>query len=273
MRISLVASVLVLSASLHASTLTPVANDLIVPRTAAARILIPAAGDVPGANGTHFRSDIHLVNLRNLQQNVELRWLPQTGGTPVVRTITIPANSGVASENFVGDFMATNGLGSIEIIGVTAQGQPDGSALLHAAARIWTPEPDNGNGLDDEGTMSQTFPAIVLPSSSSATKSVFGLRRGAQYRLNVGISNPNDVSMRFRVTTYVLNNSPETVVTDVVIGANSMNQFNVTPNTSGLIQVIIQSVDGSAPDWQAWASSVDNESGDAWSQMAVANEQ
>lgn len=275
MRIPTLLTTLFLSTSLFAQPagFVPKTNDLIVPLTTAWRILIPAAGDAPGANGTHFRSDIDLINLRAVSQNVQLRWLPQVGsGTASVRTITLPAQSGVSSENFVGDVLQRGGLGAIEILGVTAEGAADTGAQLHATARIWTPEPDNHNGIDDEGTMSQTFPSIVLPSQSVTAKTIFGLRRGAQYRLNVGITNPTGAAQRFRVTTYVFSSPIETSSFEIDIPAFSMNQVNVPGTASGNVQVLVEALTGSAPDWQAWASSIDNESGDAWSQMAFAGQ-
>ena len=117
--------------------------------------------------------------------------------------------------------------------------------------------------------MSQTFPSIVLPSAAVATKGIFGLRRSAQYRLNVGITNPTTSAQTFSVTTYVLSSPVDRTSFTVEIPARSMNQFNIPGTTSGLVQVIIQNTSGPAADWQAWASSIDNESGDAWSQMAV----
>jgi hypothetical protein len=250
----------------------PERNDLIVPQTAAWRILIPVAGDAAGANGTHFRSDIDLINLRAVSQNLQLRWLPQGTGSSSVRTITLPAQSGVSSENFVGDILQRTGLGAIEILGVTAEGATDNGAQLHATARIWTPEPDNNNGIDDEGTMSQTFPSIILPSQSVTAKTIFGLRRSAQYRLNVGLSNPTSATLRFRVTTYVFSSPIEQSSFEIDIPAQSMNQVNVPGTASGNVQVLVENLTGSTPDWQAWASSIDNESGDAWSQMAFAGQ-
>lgn len=275
MRIPTLISALIFSSSLFAqsATFVPEGNDLIVPQTAAWRILIPVAGDAAGANGTHFRSDIDLINLRSISQNVQLRWLPQVGsGSSSVRTITLPAKSGVSSENFVGDILQRSGLGAIEILGVTAEGATDTGAQLHATARIWTPESNNNNGIDDEGTMSQTFPSIVLPSQSVTTKTIFGLRRSAQYRLNVGITNPTGATLRFRVTTYVFSSPIEQSSFEIDIPAQSMNQVNVPGTASGNVQVLVENLTASAPDWQAWASSIDNESGDAWSQMAFSGQ-
>jgi hypothetical protein len=272
MRISTFAATLLFTSSLFAQTRTlPVeTNDLIVPLTAASRILIPAAGDTPGGNGTHFRSDIDLINLRSTAQTVQLRWLPQANsGTSVVRTITLPAQSGVSSENFVGDILQLSGLGAIDIQGVTSEGAPDSGALLHATARIWTPQPNDNNGIDDEGTMSQTFPAIAMPTAATNTKTIFGLRRSAQYRLNAGIVNPSGTTQRFRITTFVFSVPTDQSVLEVDLPPLSMQQINLPGSTAGTVQILIENLTGTAGSWHAWGSSVDNESGDAWSEMAI----
>ena len=50
------------------------------------RLVVAAAGDVPGANGTHFRSDISITNLRSVDQIVMLTWLPRAGSAwPLLR--------------------------------------------------------------------------------------------------------------------------------------------------------------------------------------------
>lgn len=265
MRIPSLLITLFLTSSLFAQTraLPVETNDLIVPLAASSRILIPAAGDVDGAFGTHFRSDIDLINLRNASQMVQLRWLPQANsGSSIVRTITLPAQSGVSSENFVGEILQISGLGSIDIQGVTSEGGPDTGALLYASARIWTPNPNGG-------TMSQTFPAIAQPTTAVTTKTIFGLRRTAQYRLNVGVVNPSVTTQRFRITTYVFANPTDQSTFEIELPALSMQQVNIPGTSTGNVQILIENTTGGAGSWHAWGSSVDNTSGDAWSQMAV----
>jgi len=245
-------------------------DDLIVPRTAAAQILIPAAGDVVGANGTHFRSDISIINLRNAAQRVLLLWLPQgSSGTTSGQVITINALSGVASENFVSEFLQRTGLGSIEIVGVNADDSFDPNAQLHVTSRIWTPRPEGTSG-----TMSQTFPAIVMQTENTNVKSIFGVRHSAQYRLNVGISNPRDAQRQFRVTIIIAGDIVTSFSFDIPVDPRSMQQVNVPATTTGVVQVLIQetTIGGTPGTWHAWASSIDNESGDAWSQMAVSGQ-
>jgi len=240
------------------------AADLIIPQTAAPRILIPIAGDAAGANGTHFRSDIVVVNLRDQDQRVAFRWYPQAGsGMPVAtRVIEIGARRVISSTNFVNNILNQTGVGSIDIIGVDAQGNLDTGALLHATSRIWTPQP----GLP-EGTTSQTFPGIIFSSHPSQRKTIFGLRRGDDVRLNVGASNPSDAQQRFRITVFTQLQDPQII--EVTLPPFSMFQTNM-PGSADVTQILVDNITGTGASttWQAWGSSIDNITGDAWSQMA-----
>ena len=245
-------------------------DDLIIPISGAPDILVPAAGDVTGVNGTHFRSDISVLNLRNVPQRVRLYWLPQgsSGKLLAPTTIDLPAQSGFQSEDFVTSVLNRSGLGSIEVQGVNQDGVADPDARLHVAARIWTPRPDGA-----AGTMSQTFPAIALVPDTANVKAIFGLRRGVQYRLNVGVSNPTPQPRRFRVTVVVSPSSGTPVQSqfDIDVAEDSMEQRAVSGSSEGIAQVLIEDITSPAVagTWHAWASSIDNDSGDAWSQMAV----
>ncbi|HUR82205.1 MAG TPA: hypothetical protein VM733_15680 [Thermoanaerobaculia bacterium] len=260
---SLFLAALFLTTSLFAQ----VSNDLIVPRAAAPRIFIPVAGNAAGANGTYYRSDISVINLRTVAQVVNVYWYPlgAPGSSTPLRQITINPQSGLASEDFVGDVIGTTGLGGIEFVGVTSGGLFDPDAQLHVTSRVWTPRPDAG-----PGTMSQTLPAIVAGQATSNVKAVFGMRRGPQYRLNVGVMNLASTTQTFHVTVAVATSSG--VVTDTLdidVPARSIRQELVPGTSSGLVQVLIEDIGGGAGEWQGWASSVDNQSGDAWSQIAV----
>ena len=262
-----------LSALLSVATLSvfaqqPRGDDLYVPRAFASHIIIPAAGDVPGGGGTHFKTDVHLLNLKDADQLVAVYWLPQgrSGAAIGPKSMTIRARSGFFSSEFVASVLDQTGLGSIEIIAIDVNGVDDPTAQLHAVARIWTPEPNVPNG-----TMSQSFPALAISSASRATtKWIFGARRDGQYRLNVGIVNTARERQRFRITI-VPNSGGPTEVRDVEVNSRSMDQVRMQEtSTTGSFQVSIVNLSDSANEsnWQAYASSVDNVTGDAWSYAA-----
>jgi hypothetical protein len=238
--------------------------DLIVPQTVAPRILIPIAGDAPGANGTHFRSDIQVLNLRDQDQRVAFRWYAQAGSdVPVAtRIIEIRGRRFIQSMNFVNTVLSQTGVGSIDIIGIDEQGNFDPNALLHATSRIWTPRPDG-----QEGSMSQTFPAIIFGSSQIQRKTIFGLHRDSSVRMNVGVSNPSETQQRFRITVLTQFEDPQ--ILETTLPAFTMFQTNM-PGDAEVIQILVENITGTGASttWQAWGSSIDNASGDAWSQMA-----
>jgi hypothetical protein len=236
--------------------------DLVIPQTASPAILIPAAGDVEGANGTHFRTDVTLVNLRDVPQRVQMLWYPQGGGSSagvIQRTLTINARSGISSTDFVRNFLFQTGLGSIDVRGVDEENDFDPNARLHAAARIWTPQPNAPNG-----TTSQTLPAII-PAGARAVQAIFGVRRGDQYRLNVGIVNPNATAQRFRFTLLTSGGASE--MRELQLEPFSMDLVQM-PGTADVVQILVENLTTPNAYWEAWASSIDNVTGDAWSQMA-----
>ncbi|HEX8618191.1 MAG TPA: hypothetical protein VF911_11450 [Thermoanaerobaculia bacterium] len=256
MRTSTLALVLSIFLSAAASA------DLVVPQTSTARILIPVAGDAAGANGTHFRSDISIVNFRNVEQRIVLRWLPQgQSGTAVpTRSVTLNPRTGLSSNDFVNTVLGQTGIGGIDITAVTADGQFDPEAQLHATVRIWTPQPNVPNG-----TMSQTFPAIAYNTTGFPLRWIFGVHRSEQYRLNVGIMNPEAVVRRFRITLITNTGARET--REVELAPLSIHQEGLL-GTAEVLQLIVEQIGGNGPSaWQTWASSVDNVTGDAWSQM------
>ena len=247
-------------------------DDLFIPQGAAPKVIVPVAGNAQGALGTYYRSDINLINLRAAAQFVAIHWRPQgaSGATLPLRLISIPASSGVSSEDFVNEILnGQTGLGSIEFTGVLADGTFDSNALLHVTARIWTPRPDGAGG-----TMSQTFPAVVGDQTPPFTqvKNIFGMRRDSRYRLNVGFTNPSSTNQIFRVTVSITDGgSVDTQTFEVTLPPRSMEQRLVGGTANGLVQIIMEDIGGGAGDWHGWASSVDNQSGDAWSQIAFSS--
>src|SRR4051794_9566788 len=110
--------------------------QLVVPRSSAPVILIPAAGSLQGANGTFFRSDLVLLNYRASAQRVQLQWMPQNvpGSTVAPATLTIPAQSGINSEDFVAAVLHQSGIGALLITALTEAGATDGNAQLVATS-------------------------------------------------------------------------------------------------------------------------------------------
>jgi len=266
-------AILCLALLLALSAFSQQTDEVIVPQTGAARLWIPVAGHAQGQNGTFFRSEITVTNTRAVPQRVQLYWLPQgaTGPSTPLQTYDVPAGAGFSSDDFVDRLLRQTGLGAIEVVGVTSANAFDQQARLNVTSRIWTPEPEGPEG-PTGGTMSQTFPAVVAgQSAQSDRKRIYGMRRGTQYRLNVGVMNPSATTQRFRIDVSILGPSGLEVETqEVDVKSRSIEHVLIPADSSGVATVEVEDLGGGAGDWQTWASSVDNVSGDAWSQMGFA---
>lgn len=246
-----------------------VAPTLVDPLRAERAILIPAAGNVEGANDTHFRSDIQLTNLRvDSAQRVQLHWLPSGGSAePFVRVVEIAPLAAISSEDFVTNILGQTGLGSIVIVGINDEDQPDPLAELHAVSRIWTPQPGTN------GTTSQSFSPVSLRATDERRLTVFGQRQDERYRTNVGLVNadpdaPHDYEIV--ISGFTADGEawgPETI--NVTLPAWSMTQLPLS-DVPALATLQIDAapvlLDDETPrPWIMYGSSVDNITGDAWS--------
>jgi hypothetical protein len=236
--------------------------QMVAPRSSATAILIPAAGSVPGGNGTFFRSDLTLLNYRGSDQRVQLQWLPQgtPGSTVPPLFLTITALSGINSEDFVATILHQSGLGAIVITGVTSSGATDPGAQLVATSRIWSPQPNASSG-----TNSQQFNGIPLADINSSTLSIIGQRRDDRYRTNVGIVNLDVNTQTFRIDS---RGSTTTDTQQVDVPPQSMVQVSLIGANSTLpLQILVTNVSTPARTtaFFTYGSTVDNVTGDAWS--------
>jgi hypothetical protein len=236
-------------------TVTP--ENVLLPLTSSPTLVIPVAGATAGANNTFFRSDINLINLGNTDQRVIIQWLPQgrTGQGLISRDITLPAQSGFFSEDFVTNVLQQTGLGAIVIQAVDGEGTYDSTARLYGTSRIWTPQPGT-----DHGTVSQTLPG-------QSRKWIFGVRRDERYRLNVGVLNRDAEVRRFRIQT--LGSIPQGggEVIELELQPLSMHQVNIPGTATGSFQIIVENISTNNGTWETWASSIDNVTGDGWTSV------
>jgi hypothetical protein len=246
-------------------------SAVVQPIGTAAQVIIPAAGSTAGANGTFFRSDITIMNLAAHDQAVMLRWLPQAGtGSRVDKTVVIHGLFGIRSEDFVTDYLNVSGVGALIVSAVTPDGAPDLSAALAVSTRIWTQQPVTG------GTTSQRFPAIPLNAINTPAALLFGngfARQIGNYRVNVGIVNldPNN-TQTFAVQLQSISVMPGPVI--VSIPPMSMQQIPVGLGGSNFGPVTISITNATAQAtksnlWIAYGSTIDNVTGDAWSELPV----
>ena len=241
--------------------------NVIESETADSAFLIPAAGNLQGSNGTFFRSDVTFGNFNAVTQNIGVGWL-QTGkdnSTSPLTFFTIPANSIVAINDFVGTTLKTSGLGALLIIAFDATGKnADSEAFIDGFSRIWTPQAGSSSG-----TVSQSFPAVSLfDSVDDSTAFALGLRQDASYRTNVGVVNLDSVVHTWTITSI---NTKSTMTLQVL--PFSLSQTGVPASFAGsggnlsLTYDVPAGVDSFT--WSAYASSVDNVTGDGWVSRAT----
>ena len=247
-------------------------NDgVVLPLGAAPRLLIPVAGSTPGANGTFFRSDIAIINFAGVNQTVKLDWVPQSGATASTSTITIGFHSGIRSADFVAQYLNQSGLGSILVTGVQSDGVTlDLNAQLYVTMRVWTPQPGTS------GTTSQSLPAIPTSAVNTQIAALFavgGADNPANYRVNVGIVNLDPVNAQTFQIAQPTQLGPPVPPIQVTIAPMSMQQVGIGSGLSPTQEVLIQNVTATAMKsntWIAYGSTIDNVTGDAWSELAVA---
>ena len=241
--------------------------EVVQPIGAAPQILIPAAGNINGQNGTFFRSDITIINLRNSDQIVFLEWLPQPGAPATATSIMIHALSGIRSSDFVHDYLNITGLGAIVVTAVT---QPipeavDPNGRLFVSSRIWTPQQNT------TGTTSQNLSTVPVSTINTPAAAIFGAG-GADspndYRVNVGIVNVDTSRTQMFVVAF-----SSTEATTVVLPPRTMRQVPSAGAFTGQ-QILISNVTTNGSNlWTAYGSTINNVSGDAWSELAVAGTQ
>jgi len=239
--------------------------NVIEYETADSAFLIPAAGSVPGSNGTFFKSDLTIGNFNNTTQNLGVGFLitGKDNSAAPLTFFTIPANSIVSLNDFVGTTLKTSGLGALLVIAFDAAGQEqDDMAFIDGFSRIWTPQPGSA------GTVSQSFPSVSLfDAADDFTAFALGLRQDASYRTNVGVVNLDTAAHTWTVKS--LNNTGKSFT--MTVPPFSLAQTGVPADFGGTGGNLSVTFDVSATDifWSAYASSVDNVTGDGWVSRAT----
>lgn len=239
--------------------------NVIKYETADSAFVIPAAGSLQGSNGTFFRSDVTLGNFADVDQNIGVGFLVQgkDNSNQVLTHFILPKNSIVTVNDFVGTQLNTSGLGALVFFAFDSTGQnADLEALIDGFSRIWTPQAGVPNG-----TVSQAFPAVSMADSSdNFTAFALGLRADSNFRTNAGIVNLDKVKHVWTVTSINTGQSMQ-----VTVQPYSLSQPGVPVSFASSAGNLSLTYD--VPDtgffWSAYASSVDNTTGDGWVSRAT----
>jgi hypothetical protein len=141
------------------------------------RVVIPVVGRFGGAAGTQWQTDVYLSNPYSTAVTVTLRFFP-SGEAVDERVFTLqPASVLTLTDVLLNTFSRANGSGTLEVVA-------SDSRTAGARARIY-------NVGNPAGQFGQNVPGISK-AALSPQANLYGLSTSADYRLNVGISNPND---------------------------------------------------------------------------------
>ena len=223
--------------------------------------IIAVAGNTPGNGGTHFRSEVTVVNNRNIPQRIEFFYMPAGVGCAGIRSaaFTFEPNYWFTWFDFVTDVFNVTGIGSIVAFAVDERGNYDSNGNIDGFARIWTPVPGF------RGTASQSFPPVTF-SPYPYGQGAMGLRQDANFRTNLAILN------------YLPDNPNMSRVFDVWVGGATglVREYTVSVPPCSLVLQGIPSGDygplylwaeprDAFGGWYGFGSTVDNLSGDNWS--------
>ena len=246
------------------------AADAIETIAGSASLVIPAAGNVQGGNGTHFRTDVTIVNHDDVAARVAVTWIERdvaTTGSPIF--IEMAPRTVRVFDDFVGSILGRTGLGSLLLQTVDASGEPLATGSLDAFARIWTFQPGT------EGTVSQ--PMYAMPEDSLRTQAsrpayVPGMKQTDRFRANLGIVNLDRTAAQ-SYTVHLAGTEGSTSFA-VALAPFSMKQVAIPEGTFGDFYLVIVPDSGllnpfGESTFTAYGSTVDNISGDSWSVAAT----
>ena len=216
-------------------------------------VVIPVAGHVTGAGGTEFRSDVTVV--ASVPQRVAVAWLAQGVDNSAEPLDFFEVGPDPAFfPDMIAATLGKSGLGALVVVGVTAEGAFDPNARLRAFARVWTPVP----GCSGTSSLSMTGSSFVPPSYYSY---LTGLILDAGHRGTVGVVNPEPLPIRAIAHIF----RPDYSLVDeveIVVPGRSMKQVPMPAADAGPVAVWIEVHDFHR--FAAYATSVDQASGDAW---------
>jgi hypothetical protein len=219
----------------------------------AKNLYIPVAGRVQGANNTFFRTDVRIFNpSRSTDIFVSVHFLPRgiDGSNIPGRLVSVPKRQMVVLNDIVGDFFGmTSGIGAIRLDSDT-----DSSYAFNADSRTYT---DSANG-----TYGQFVPALDV-STAVKNSVVLHVTQNALYRANAGIMNPSRQTAEVTITLTGADGTKKAPQIKITIPPMSMIQDSLSSifNAPVEVQDAFILAESSVPVF-AWASIVDNSSGD-----------
>ncbi|HEV2720634.1 MAG TPA: PKD domain-containing protein, partial [Thermoanaerobaculia bacterium] len=221
-----------------------------MPMATSSKIVIPAVGRLPGANGTYWRSDVTLFNPNGfIPQTITLRYRAAGADnrSAASRQFTLLGGRTMTLADVLATFGLSSGNGALEVTWNA------GSAPV-VTSRTYTT-------VAGGGTYGQSIDAVAAFGRDAF---VPGLRSDFAFRTNVGFVNDSDVTTG--VTVSLLASNGQTLATAFVqlppksTAQSSLAALFPTIDASSLGYVTLQAHDDSGQLF-AYGSIVDNASG------------
>jgi len=212
---------------------------------------IDGVASSPGAFGTYFRSTLAIANPGSVHQDVTISYVPRGSGTPVdSASIGLdPGQSRYFSDVLQELFTLSGTAGSLRI---------DGGAVT-----AWTRTYNDVA----TGTFGQFIPAFGEESMiAGAAQTVSGLSESTGFRTNVGALNPDVTPVKVEFEVILPDGSSAGKLTETIPGGGASflgRYLNTLSGRSDLSGVYLKVTPESGRRVYAWASVVDNGSGDA----------
>jgi len=225
------------------------------------RSLIPVSAQTSGAGGTEWKTELTIFNAGSSAVNVDLVYVPSSGGTSQRRSTVISGGASQTYQNALRDlFGIISGAGGIEIAATSMLATPE----LKVSSRTYT-------GGADAGTYGQFVPD--MPSSASEVY-LTALESTADYRTNIGLVNRSTAQIKAALTLH----DSLGVVIGTATSTLAASTFHQTAITSLFPQIGSRAVGGMSmtitadrPDSLAvYASTIDNRTQDPVYQPAMA---
>jgi hypothetical protein len=215
--------------------------------------IIPVVAHAPGSAGTYWKSDLSIVNPYNWQEirvYIQLLISDQPNTNPPEKSVIIAAGSSVYLEDVLDTLFDHEGTGALIV-------RTKDRRKFTVTARTYT-----ASG----GTYGQTENGQKLTNGGQEIAFITGVKNGGGFRSNVGIVNISYFSANFKVYVYSsegLLMGQETVVVDKWSHTQLSIHSIADRFDHGYLKIWCQAQASQDIKWVAYASVVDNSSGDA----------
>jgi PKD repeat protein len=230
-------------------------DPVFLPNTSVERAVqwIDGVASATGAEGTFFRTTLFLSNRRETSARVTIRFTPRGAAAPLASAdVTLAPRRLVSWEDLLRDLFALqpDQAGAIRI-----EGDP-----VTAWARTWNDSAD--------GSYGQFLPAFGAENlvSAGAKGWLLGLAENDGFRSNLGLVNPGTETTAVEVVLFGPGGAELGRRTESVPGGGALflpKYLRTLTGRSDLSGIYAEIRPLSGPSVNAWASVVDNRSGDA----------